>query len=91
MEKFRKAKEASNDAILLFKMGDFYEVFFEDVEVCAKVLGLTKTTRDKDGKIPMAGFPFYFVDSYLAKLIKAGHRVAVCEDATSLENPVIQQ
>ena len=66
-------------------MGDFYEMFFEDATLAAEVLGLTLTSRDRDKKTPMAGFPHHQLDAHLAKLIKAGHKVAVCEDKTSLD------
>jgi DNA mismatch repair protein MutS len=75
-------KAAHEDAILFYRMGDFYEMFFDDAVVAAKILGITLTSRssknDKN-KIPMCGIPHHAVSSYLAKLVKAGHRVAVCE------------
>ena len=68
-------------AILLFRMGDFYELFFEDAQNASKVLGLTLTSRDKasDNPIPMAGFPYHQLDAYLQKLIHAGFRAAICD------------
>ena len=68
-------------AILLFRMGDFYEMFFEDAQNASKVLGLTLTSRDKasENPIPMAGFPYHQLDSYLQKLIHSGFRAAICD------------
>jgi DNA mismatch repair protein MutS len=80
MRQYEDAKAACGDAILLFRMGDFYELFFEDAKTVARVLGLTLTSRDKgENPIPMAGFPYHQLDGYLAKLIRQGFRVAVCE------------
>lgn len=80
MQQYDDAKAACGDALLLFRMGDFYELFFEDAKVVARVLGLTLTSRDKGvNPIPMAGFPYHQLDGYLAKLIQAGYRCAVCE------------
>jgi len=80
MRQYEDAKAACGDAILLFRMGDFYELFFEDAKTVSRVLGLTLTSRDKgENPIPMAGFPYHQLDGYLAKLIRQGFRVAVCE------------
>ncbi len=80
MQQYDDAKEACGDALLLFRMGDFYELFFEDAKTASRVLGITLTSRDKgENPIPMAGFPYHQLDSYLGKLIKAGYRAAVCE------------
>ncbi|MEM6689288.1 MAG: DNA mismatch repair protein MutS [Planctomycetota bacterium] len=81
MRQYHEAKDACGDALLLFRMGDFYELFFEDAKVAADVLGLTLTSRDKNSDNPtaMAGFPHHQLDAYLQKLIRAGHRAAVCE------------
>lgn len=80
MQQYEDAKAAAGDAILLFRMGDFYELFFEDAKTAARVLGLTLTSRDKgENPIPMAGFPYHQLDTYLKRLISAGHRAAVCE------------
>ena len=80
MQQYRDAKELAGDALLLFRMGDFYELFFEDAKTAARVVGLTLTSRDKgENPIPMAGFPYHQLDSYLGKLIAAGYRAAVCE------------
>ncbi|TWT98989.1 DNA mismatch repair protein MutS [Neorhodopirellula pilleata] len=81
MRQYHEAKEACGDALLFFRMGDFYELFLDDAKVAASVLGLTLTSRDKDSANPtaMAGFPHHQLDQYLQKLIKAGYRAAVCE------------
>ncbi|MGE3777039.1 MAG: DNA mismatch repair protein MutS, partial [Pirellulaceae bacterium] len=80
MQQYRDAKELAGDALLLFRMGDFYELFFDDAKLAAQVLGLTLTSRDKgDNPIPMAGFPHHQLNGYLAKIIAAGQRAAVCE------------
>lgn len=85
MQQYEAAKASCGDALLFFRMGDFYELFFDDAKVAAAVLGLTLTSRDKtENPVPMAGFPHHQLDNYLAKLIRAGHRVAVCEQ---VENP----
>ena len=81
MQQYEDAKKACGDALLFFRMGDFYELFHEDAKVAAKEVGLTLTSRDKntDNPIPMAGFPHHQLEGYLGKLIKMGHRVAICE------------
>jgi DNA mismatch repair protein MutS len=85
MQQYEDAKAVCGDALLLFRMGDFYELFHDDAKTAARVLGLTLTSRDKgENPIPMAGFPYHQLDAYLAKLISAGHRAAVCEQ---MEDP----
>jgi DNA mismatch repair protein MutS len=80
MQQYEDAKAVCGDALLLFRMGDFYELFYDDAKTAARVLGLTLTSRDKgENPIPMAGFPYHQLDSYLGKLITAGCRAAVCE------------
>ncbi len=79
MRQYHDAKKTCGDALLFFRMGDFYELFHGDAETAAEILGLTLTSRDKSNAVPMAGFPHHQLDSYIAKLIKLGHRVAVCE------------
>src|SRR5438128_1217405 len=77
MQQYREAKDRHPGMLLLFRMGDFYELFDGDAEVAARVLGLTLTSRDKT--IPMAGFPHHALDSHLRRLLQAGHRVAICD------------
>jgi DNA mismatch repair protein MutS len=80
MQQYLDAKQLAGDALLLFRMGDFYELFYEDAKTVARVLGLTLTSRDKgENPIPMAGFPHHQLDGYLGKIIAAGFRAAVCE------------
>ena len=81
MEQYGRIKAEHQDALLLFRMGDFYETFFEDAKVASRVLGLALTTRDKGSSnpIPLAGIPHHALDSYLARLVRAGHRVAICD------------
>jgi DNA mismatch repair protein MutS len=81
MKQYMEIKKRHVDCLLFYRMGDFYELFMEDAYIGAKVLNITLTGRPKgkDGRIPMAGVPFHAVDTYLAKLVKAGYKVAICE------------
>ncbi len=78
MRQYWDQKQQAPDAILLFRMGDFYELFYDDAELGAKVLGITLTSRD-GGKTPLAGIPHHALDGYLAKLVAAGYKVAISE------------
>ncbi len=86
MKQYEKIKAKNKDAILLFRMGDFFETFEEDAIVASKVLGITLTKRSHgaSAEVPLAGFPHHALDSYLPKLVRAGYRVAICEQ---LEDP----
>ena len=86
MKQYREIKEKYPDSILLFRVGDFYETFHEDATVTSKVLGIVLTRRGSgiNKETKLAGFPHHSLDTYLHKLVKAGHRVAICEQ---LENP----
>lgn len=75
---YLSVKQRVPDAILFFRLGDFYEMFFEDAEVGARVLDIQLTSRSKDG-VPLCGVPYHASEPYIAKLIKAGHKVAICE------------
>jgi DNA mismatch repair protein MutS len=78
--------------LLLFRLGDFYELFFEDAEVASRVLGITLTSRDKQA--PMAGFPHHALETHLRNLLRAGHRVAICdqvEDASQAKGRLIRR
>jgi len=75
---YLSVKQRVPDAILFFRLGDFYEMFFEDAEVGARVLDIQLTSRSKDG-VPLCGVPYHAAEPYIAKLIKAGHKVAICE------------
>ena len=93
MQQYAAAKDEAAGALLLFRMGDFYELFGDDAHTAAEVLGIAVTSRDKDkdGGLAMAGFPHQALDSHLPKLIAAGHRVAVCdqlEDASQAKGLV---
>jgi DNA mismatch repair protein MutS len=82
MRQYLDAKRQYRDAIVFFRMGDFYEMFYEDALVGARALDLTLTSRSKDAGgagIPMCGVPYHAADGYLARLVKQGHRVAICE------------
>jgi DNA mismatch repair protein MutS len=80
---YNEIKERNQDCILFFRLGDFYEMFDEDARVAAKELDLTLTTRDrskpKDEQTPMCGVPYHSVDSYIARLVQKGYKVAICE------------
>src|SRR5512147_2351381 len=86
MAQYLAAKAEHPEALLFFRMGDFYELFFEDAQRAAGAVGIALTQRGEyDGKpIPMAGVPWHQAENYLAKLIRAGFKVAVCEQ---LEDP----
>jgi DNA mismatch repair protein MutS len=80
MKQFSRFKQKYPDCILFFRMGDFYETFYEDAGICSRVCGLTLTSRSKgNNPIPLAGVPYHAVDGYLKKMLQAGYRVAVCE------------
>ena len=81
MQQYRDIKSRHQDAILMFRMGDFYEMFFEDAEVASRVLGLTLTSRNNGGAsdVPLAGVPVKAVHDYLRRLVQHGFRVAICE------------
>ena len=82
LRQYMEIKKQHQDAILFYRMGDFYEMFLEDAVTASKVLGITLTSRsakDAVNKIPMCGVPFHAVSGYLGKMIKAGYRVAICE------------
>jgi DNA mismatch repair protein MutS len=86
MTQYRKIKARHPETILLFRMGDFYETFDDDAVVTSRTLGITLTKRGNGaaGEVPLAGFPYHALEAYLPKLLKAGHRVAICEQ---LEDP----
>ena len=80
MAQFHAAKQRHPDALLFFRMGDFYELFFDDAKIASRDLGLTLTSRSKgENAIPMAGVPVRALDGYLKRLVQKGHRVAICE------------
>lgn len=85
MDQYNKVKKKYPDAILLFRVGDFYETFGEDAVTASRVLGIVLTSRNNGGNdTELAGFPYHSLDLYLPRLVRAGHRVAICEQ---LEKP----
>ncbi len=86
MKQYLTLKEKHKDKILLFRLGDFYETFFEDAEITSRVLGIVLTSREagKGRRVPMAGIPYHALESYLGKLIREGYKVAICEQ---MEDP----
>ncbi|WP_419807150.1 DNA mismatch repair protein MutS [Terriglobus sp.] len=79
MRQHAAAKAAHPDALIFFRMGDFYELFYEDAVVAARELQLTLTARDKERSVPMCGVPYHAAEGYLQKLLRRGFRVAICE------------
>ena len=81
MEQYLSIKNAYQDHILFYRLGDFYEMFFEDAQTASKVLGLTLTGRDcgEPERAPMCGVPYHSAEGYIGELIKNGYKVAICE------------
>ena len=81
MKQYLEIKKDYQDTILMFRLGDFYEMFFEDAKVASKELELVLTGRDcgQQERAPMCGVPFHSVDSYIARLVSRGYKVAICE------------
>jgi len=81
MRQYRRVKETCGDAILMFRLGDFYEMFEEDARIASEILDLTLTKKPVGGgkTVPLAGIPYHALNNYLFKLTRAGHRVAICE------------
>jgi len=81
MRQYREAKEKHADGILLFRLGDFYEIFFDDAKVAAPIMGVQLTSRPlgKTGRAPMCGVPHHAWQSYVGKLLRAGHKVVICD------------
>lgn len=84
IEQFKNLKEKYTDAVILFRCGDFYETYMNDATTAAKILGitLTRSTKHKedDGSgLRMAGFPYFRLEEYMRKLIRAGHRIVICD------------
>lgn len=80
-KQYMDMKMQHKDCILFFRMGDFYETFYEDAKICSKLLDLTLTSRDKTSAnpVPMAGLPYHSAEKYIAKLVAHGHKVAIAE------------
>ena len=90
MQQYLDIKAKNPDSILFFRLGDFYEMFNEDAKVVSKELDLTLTTRDRnkppEERTPMCGVPYHSCDSYIARLIAKGYKVAICEQT---EDPAL--
>lgn len=82
LEQYFEWKKRYPDCLLFFRMGDFYEMFFDDASIASSILDIALTARDPARKIPMAGVPFHSVESYLAKLVSSGRKVAICEQVS---------
>ncbi|MBS2025799.1 MAG: DNA mismatch repair protein MutS, partial [Deltaproteobacteria bacterium] len=80
MRQYFEAKAQAKDALLMFRLGDFYELFLDDAKIASELLGITLTARSKgDDRVPMAGVPFHAAKGYIARLVAAGHKVAICD------------
>lgn len=90
IKQYNKIKKEYPDAILFFRLGDFYEMFFEDAKTASAVLGITLTSRNKSSKdpVPLCGVPYHSVEPYLAKLLKSGRKIAICEQVEDPKNAV---
>ena len=90
MRQYMEMKERNPGCLLFFRLGDFYEMFAEDAKLASKELDLTLTTRDrgkdKEDQTPMCGVPFHSAESYIARLVAKGYKVAICEQ---MEDPAL--
>lgn len=90
MQQYREIKSRNPDCLLFFRLGDFYEMFDEDARLASRELDLTLTTRDrgkdKEEQTPMCGVPYHSSDSYIARLVAKGYKVAICEQ---MEDPAL--
>src|SRR5229473_1788576 len=84
MRQYRAAKDAHPDALVFFRLGDFYELFFEDAVTASRELQLTLTSRDKTKSVPMCGVPYHAAEGYLQRLLRMGYKIALCEQ---MEDP----
>jgi DNA mismatch repair protein MutS len=94
MRQYREAKEQHPEGILLFRLGDFYEVFFDDALIAAPVMGVTLTSRPlgKAGRAPMCGVPYHAWQLYVGKLLRAGHKVVICDQIEAPgKGPVVKR
>jgi DNA mismatch repair protein MutS len=94
MRQYREAKEQHPEGILLFRLGDFYEVFFDDAVIAAPVMGITLTSRPlgKSGRAPMCGVPYHAWQSYVGKLLRAGYKVVICDQMEAPgKGPVVKR
>ena len=88
IEQYLQVKEQHQDCILFFRLGDFYEMFFEDARLASRELDIVLTGRDagQEEKVPMCGIPYHSANNYIARLISRGYRIAVCEQ---VEDPKV--
>src|SRR3989338_7041695 len=88
IEQYLAIKNRVKDAILFFRLGDFYEMFFDDAKVASRILDLTLTGREggQDVKIPMCGIPYHAAENYINRLVRLGYKVAICEQ---MEDPKV--
>ena len=86
MKQYLDIKDEYEDCLLFFRLGDFYELFFEDAKKASKELEITLTSRDggREERVPMCGVPYHSANTYIARLVKAGYKVAICEQ---MEDP----
>src|SRR5580693_5544631 len=84
MRQYSTAKRQHPDALLFFRLGDFYELFFDDAKTASRELQITLTARDRERSVPMCGVPYHAAESYIARLLRKGYRVAICEQ---MEDP----
>ncbi|HXN90778.1 MAG TPA: DNA mismatch repair protein MutS [Candidatus Sulfotelmatobacter sp.] len=94
MRQYREAKEKHPDGILLFRLGDFYEIFFDDAKIAAPIMGVQLTSRPlgKTGRAPMCGVPHHAWQSYVGKLLRAGHKVVICDQVEAAsKNKIVRR
>jgi DNA mismatch repair protein MutS len=93
LQQYQKIKEQYPDCLLFFRLGDFYELFGDDAKIGSEVLHITLTARDKggDGKIPMCGVPFHASENYVARLVNAGYKVAICEQVSEKGKGLVER
>jgi DNA mismatch repair protein MutS len=93
MRQYVEIKDKHRDAILFFRMGDFYEMFFDDAKLASRMLGIALTSRDKERDIPMCGIPYHSAKNYIARLVKEGYKVALCEqiEDTDQANGIVER
>lgn len=93
LQQYQSIKEQYPDCLLFFRLGDFYELFGDDAKIGSEVLHITLTARDKggDGKIPMCGVPFHASENYIARLVNAGYKVAICEQMSEAGKGLVQR
>ena len=92
MQQYANLKAENEGSLLFFRMGDFYELFFDDAITTAKELNITLTKRGKvvDESIPMCGIPFHAVNNYIPKLVKKGYEIAICEQTSSPDDMLLK-